>query len=141
LQHRDVLDAVYLRLLVYRLELADVGVLGDDEQLAELAVRNAVRLAIGIEHAARAGAVLRPLAAGRIIQAGVDHLAVARRGAGADRASRLGDDHVVALHRRLPRDGEPAHARADHHHLHDQSSSSASIRSPGAIVPAAITSA
>src|SRR5207244_3403515 len=99
IEHGHVLDAVLERLGVDRLELGNIGVLGDDEQLAELAMGNAVRGAIGVKQTARTRTVQGLLAAGRIVEPGVNDLAVARRRAGADAGSSLRHDHVVAAQR------------------------------------------
>ena len=118
IEHGHVLDAVLERLGVDRLELGNIGVLGDDEQLAELAMGNAVRGAIGVKQTARARTLQGLLAAGRIVEPGVNDLAVARRRAGADAGSSLRHDDVVAAQRRLARDRKPHHPSADHQNLH-----------------------
>src|SRR5712672_3260537 len=65
-----------------------------DDQLAAVAMRDAVVAAILIKRALAADAHPRHQAPRRIIDAGVDHLAVPRRGYGADTFRRLQDDHL-----------------------------------------------
>jgi hypothetical protein len=79
---------------------------------------DAVRSAEVVEQAAAARAVPRAQRAGRIIDAGVNDLAVARGHAVADAAGRLGDDHVMAAQRRRPGDGKSNYARANDEYLH-----------------------
>ena len=55
----------------------------------------------------------RHQASGRVIDAGVDHLAVARGGDGADAFGRFQHDDFAAGLRQPPRDRETDHARAD----------------------------
>ena len=65
--------------------------------------------------------------AGRIIHAGMDHLAVARGHAVADAAGRFRDDHLMAGKRRRARDREADHAGADDENLHSLSTSCPAI--------------
>ena len=77
-------------------------------------MRDAVIAAISIERALAADAHPRHQASGRIIDAGVDHLAVARRRDGADPFGRLQDDDLAAGLRQPARDRKTDHARTDH---------------------------
>ena len=76
-------------------------------------MRDAVIPAISIERMLAADAHPRHQAARRVIDAGVDHLAVARRGDGADPLGRLQHDHLAAGLRQPPRDGKTDHPRTD----------------------------
>ncbi len=86
---------------------------GRDDQLAAIAMRDAVIAAILIERRLAADAHPRHQAAGLVIDAGVDHLAVARRGHGADTLGRLQHDHLAAGLRQPPRDRKTDHPRTD----------------------------
>jgi hypothetical protein len=55
---------------------------------------------------------------GRIVQAGVDHFAVARGDAVSDAAGHFGDGDLMAGLRRGARDGQSDHAGTDHQNLH-----------------------
>jgi hypothetical protein len=112
------LDAVDLALFGDPLDLGGLFRVGRDDQLADLAVRHAVARAERVQLAPALHAVLRALRGGRIIHAGVDHLAVARGHAIADAAGRFRDDHLMAGKRSLTRDREPDHAGADNQDLH-----------------------
>src|SRR5258707_14858900 len=103
-----------------------------DDQLAAAAMRDAVVAAILIKRALAADAHPRHLAPRRIIDAGVDHLAVARRCYGADTFRRLQDDHLAACPRQAPRDGKADHPRTGNDALnlvHSQVGSGYSTRS------------
>ena len=84
-----------------------------DDQLAAIAVRNAVLPAVFIERALAADAHPRHQAAGLVIDAGVDHLAVARGRDGADAFGRLQHDHLAARLRQPPCDRKTDHPRTD----------------------------
>ena len=84
-----------------------------DDQLTAVAMRDAVIAAVLIQRALAADAHPRHQAPRRIIDAGVDHLAVARRGCGPDTFRRLQDDYLAACLRQPPRDGEADHPRTD----------------------------
>ena len=114
----DALDAVDLRLLEDAFEPRDLALVGGDDELAAFAVRHAVRGAKVVQHPPPARAVIGALRAGRIIEPGVDHLAVARGRAGADGVGGLRDDHLMPGQRRRARDGEADDAGADDEDLH-----------------------
>jgi hypothetical protein len=80
-----------------------------DDQLAAIAVRDAVLAAISVERALAADAHLRHQAAGPVIDAGMDYFAVARRGHRADAFGRLQHDHFAARLGEMPRDRKPDH--------------------------------
>ena len=74
---------------------------------------NAVVAAILVERALAAHAHLRHQAAGAVIDAGVDHLAVAGGGDGADALGGLEHDHFAARLGQPSCDREPDHPRSD----------------------------
>ncbi len=78
-----------------------------DDQLAEALVRHAMRRAIGIEAALALDAGQRLEAVLRIVDPGMDHLAVARGGLEADAVFALEHHDFDAGLRQRPRDGEP----------------------------------
>ncbi len=118
IEHREPLDAVRLALPLDRGELHLFGRVRRDDQLAALAVRHVVRGAIGVKHAPPARAVDRAQRAGRVVHAGVDHLAVARGNAAADAGCLLGDDDIMAGERGRARNREPDDAGTDDQNLH-----------------------
>jgi hypothetical protein len=101
-----------------RFDLDQLRRIGRHDQLAAIVVGDAVRSAEFVEHAPSARRMAGAQRAGRIINAAMDHLAVARGHAVADAASRLGDDHVVAAQRRRACDREPDHSGANNEDLH-----------------------
>ena len=111
-------DAVVKPLRQNRFDLAKLRGVSGHDQLAALLVGDAVRGAEFIEHAPSARRMAGTQRSGRIIEAAVDHLAVARGYPIADAAGRLGDDHVMAATRGRPRDGEPDHTCANDENLH-----------------------
>jgi hypothetical protein len=111
-------DAVGLGLLADRLDLGQFGRVGGHDELAAFAMGDAVRGAKFIQHPPAAHTMSRPLRAGRIIKAAMDHLAVARGDAIGNAAGRLGHRDVVAAQRRVARDGKPDDAGADDQNLH-----------------------
>src|SRR5205085_3361064 len=92
----EALDPVRHALFVDALDLRPLEVVRRDDELAAFSVRHAVALAIGVEPAPPGDAVPGPQGAGRVVHAGVDHLAVARRNAGADACRLLREDHRMA---------------------------------------------
>ena len=118
LDHLDPFDAVDRGLLDDRFEPNGFGIVGGHDELAALAVRHAMRGAEVVEHPPPAGTMIRPLGAGRVIEAGVDDLAVAGGHAGADAGGGLRDDHLVSGKRGRAPNRKPDHARSDHQNLH-----------------------
>src|SRR6516165_6609274 len=116
--HLQAFNTVGQSLREQRFDLGQLVLVGGDDQLAALVVRNSMRGAEVIEHASAAHAVLGARGVGRIIDAGVNDLAVARRHSVADSAGRLGDDHIVACERRRTGDRKSDNARADDQDLH-----------------------
>ena len=96
----EPLDAIGLALHLERLDPGKFFRIGGHNELAALIMGDTMRGAELVEHAPAAGRVASPQRAGRIIDAGMDHLAVARRDAVADTAGRFGDDHFMAAQRR-----------------------------------------
>src|SRR5258705_4692163 len=74
---------------------------------------NAVVATISVERALAAHAHLRHQAIGAVIDAGVDHLAVAGGGDGADALSGLEHDHFAARLGQPPCDRKPDHPRSN----------------------------
>ena len=95
-------------------ELLALGFVGGDDQLAAIEMRHAVRLAVGIEKPPTGHAGARHQAPLGIVDAGMDHFGIARRGLGADRLGGLDDDDLTAGKGEGPRYREPHDAGADH---------------------------
>ena len=76
---------------------------GGDDELAAPRMRHAALGAIGVQAVLAGDAGARFERAGRVVDPGVDHLAVARAGLGADHAGRLEEQHLAARHRQLAR--------------------------------------
>jgi hypothetical protein len=91
---------------------------GGDDQLAAIAVRNAVHPAVFIERPLAADAHPRHQAAGLVIDAGVNHLAVARGRDGADAFGSLQHDHLASGLCEPPCDRKTDHARTDNDALY-----------------------
>ncbi len=101
-----------------RLQLLGFLRRGRDDQLAAIAMRDAVVPAIGVERLLAADAHPRHQAAGLVIDAGVDHLAVARRGDRADALGRLQNNDLAARLCEPPGDGKTDHPGTDHDAIH-----------------------
>ena len=108
-----VVDAIGFGMRPDRLQLFGFLWRRRDDQLAAIAMRNAVVAAILVERVLAADAHLRHQAAGAVIDAGVDHLAVARGGHGADAFGGLQHDHFAARLRQPPCDRKADHPRSD----------------------------
>ena len=74
----DAFDAVDPGLRKYRVEPRDLALVGGNHELGAFAVWHAVGGAEVVQHPPAARAVISTLRSGRIIEAGMDHLAVAR---------------------------------------------------------------
>ena len=105
-----------------RRDLGKFGLIGRHDELAAFVVRDAMGGAELVEHAPAAHAVQRAQRIRRIVEAGVNHLAVARGDAVGDAARNLGDRDVVSAQRRRARNRKPDDAGADHKDLHRVSS-------------------
>ena len=127
--HLDAFDAVALRLRHDGFDLGQLGVVGRHDQLAAFAVADAVGGAELIEHAPAAHAEFGAQRVGRIVQAGVDHFAVARRYAVGDAAGDFGNGHVMAGERGGARDGKPDDTGADDKDFHQSRFHGTTMRS------------
>jgi hypothetical protein len=87
---------------------------GRDDQLAAIVVRHAAVAAEIVEAALAVDAGARDQAAGGVVDAGMDDLAVAGRGLGADALGGVEHQHLAPGQRQGAGDGEPDHAGADH---------------------------
>ena len=76
-------------------------------------MRNALFAAVSIQRLFAADAHPRHQAARPVVDAGVDHLAVARGGDGADPLGRFQHDHLAAALSQPPRHGKTDHSRTD----------------------------
>ena len=92
----EALDAIVLALAVQLFKTCPFGLVGGDDELAAAGVRDPVRLAMGVEAPPALDAEPRLEAAGGVVDAGMDDLAVARRGLFPDAALRLHDQHRAA---------------------------------------------
>ena len=94
-------------------ELPALCLAAGDDQLAAAPVRDAALGAIGVEHLAAGDAEPGLERARRVIDAGMDHLAVARADARAERALGFEQQHFAALRGEFARHGEADDAGAD----------------------------
>ena len=90
-----------------------LGLVRGDDQLAAAPVLDAARLGVAVEELLALDAGPRLQAARRVVDAGVDHLAVARAGLGADRVGALEDDDLAPGRGQPLRDREPDDAGPD----------------------------
>src|SRR6185503_2562710 len=111
--HADIAGAVDDGLAVDGFELGDLGGVGRDQDLAAAAMRDRALGAARVEQVAAGDAQPRLEAARRVVQAGVDDAAVARRRLLPDLAIALEDRDRVAAPRERGRAREPDHAGAD----------------------------
>ncbi len=109
----EIADAVGHRAGADAVEQGELAFLASDDQLAEPLVRHAALGAIGVEHLAPGDAGARLETALRIIDAGMDDLAVARRSLEADAVFALQHHDLDAGARQRPRHREPDHPGAD----------------------------
>ncbi len=113
-QPLQVVDAVLVRGRCDCVELGDLAGLRCDEQLAATTVRDAVLGAKTIEQGLAGDAELGAQAARRVVEPGVDDLRVARARFRADAAVALEYQHLLALLRQSPGDGEADDSRSHH---------------------------
>ena len=85
---------------------------GDDE-LAAVVVIDAARLAVGVQRAVAGDAEARLEAARGVVEAGMNHAAVARRGDGARMGLGFEQQDFAPGQRQCARDGEAHDARTD----------------------------
>jgi hypothetical protein len=107
-------DAIGMRLAADPLQLLELRVLGGDDQLAAAAVRHAALGAVGVQALAPRDAGARLERALRVIDAGMDHLGVARAGMRADRVLGFDDHDLAPGERERARHREAHQPRADH---------------------------
>lgn len=112
-QHLHVGDAVGLGMCLDGGELGHLLRPRRDDQLAAIAMRDAAAAAVVVELVLAGDAELRHQAAGGIIDAGMDHLTVARGGDGADGVGSFQHDDFAARFRQSAGDGEANDAGAD----------------------------
>jgi hypothetical protein len=110
---RDVGDAVGVRAGENRLERRQLRRIRRHDQLAAAPVRHAALGAVGVQALAPRDAGARLERARRIVDAGVDHLGVARAGVRADGVLGLEDHHLAAGERQRARHREAHHPGAD----------------------------
>src|SRR6202008_1561398 len=91
--------------------------IGDDE-LAAILVIDAAIAAVGIQRAIAGHAETRLEAARRVVETGVDHAAVPRRGDRARVGFRLEQQYLASGERERARDGEADGTRSDHDAFH-----------------------
>ena len=112
-EQREVFDAIGFGAGFDRQNLRALRLVGGDENLAAAPERHAMIFAEAIEHLPSLDAGPRLQRSRRIIEAGMDDLAVARGYAAADAALRLDDDDLASGHGERAADGEPDHTGAD----------------------------
>src|SRR4030095_3589503 len=91
----EIVDPVGARRRVDLLDPGDLLLAGRDDQLADLGVRHAALTAIGVEPFAPLDAARRLEAPLWIVEAAMDHLAVARGGLETDRVGAFEDDDLM----------------------------------------------
>ena len=112
-QRHEIVDAVGDRGLVKPFELAELVRGGGHQQFRAPLVRHAAPLAEPVELVLALDAQLRAQTAGRIVDAGVDHLGVARGRLRADQLVLLEHHDLLARHRQRTADRQADHAGAD----------------------------
>ena len=98
-QKAEILDAIRPRPCFDRSELARLGPVSGDDELPAVFMRHAVIGTELIKRTLSGDAEARHQAVLRIVDAGVNDLAVARGNAGADRLRCFENDHLAALDR------------------------------------------
>lgn len=113
----QVIHAVAPALLQQTLQAFDLGRIGGDDQFAEALVFHAVTVAIGIQPLLALDAQLRLEAPIRVVEAGVNHLGVARADPDANPRARLHHQHLMTGLGQGTRHCQADHAGPDHHTL------------------------
>jgi hypothetical protein len=113
-QPDEIVDSISLRLGFEGCKLCDLAVVGCDDKLAAAPMRHAVVAAEGVQHRLALDAEPRLEETGRVVDASVDDLAVARTRPRADRVFSLDDDHLAPCARKRPRDRQAHNPGADH---------------------------
>ncbi len=117
-RHPDhVADAVGMRLLPDRLELSELRFVRRHDELARALVRHAMAHAVLVEQALAFHAAERLERAFRVVDAGVDHLRIARAGVRAEGLLGLEDHHLSPRGRQGARHREADDPRAQHHRV------------------------
>ncbi len=110
----QVVHAVGQRAPLDHLQLRRFSVVVRHDQLAAAPVMHAVRRAVVVQQRLAAHAQQCAQRAGRVVDAGVDDLAVACAGHGAEGVFGLEHDHLAAGLRERARAGQADHAGTDH---------------------------
>ncbi len=105
---------VRLGLPTDRVQLRELVLGGGHEQLAAAPVGDAALVAVAVERVLARDAEARLERAGRVVDAGVDDLGVARAGLGADRVGGLQDHYLPAGEREGARHGQADDTGADY---------------------------
>jgi hypothetical protein len=113
-ERAQVIDAVGGRGCSNVVEPFALGFIGGDDQLAATPVRDAALRTVVKEQGAAGDAEASLERARRVVDAGVDHLAVAGTDAGAEGVFGFEDQHLAALRGQRTGDGEADHTGADH---------------------------
>ena len=113
-QRLQIADPVGLGLGAEFFQRGPLPVLGGDDELAAAPVRDAVLFAIAIERELARNAQLRLQRPRRVIDAGMDDLAVARARMRANRVLRFQHHDLAALERQAAGNCQPDHAGADY---------------------------
>ena len=98
-----------------RAQRALLRLFGGHHQLAATAVRDTMGLAVVVEQLTPAHAQSGLQRPGRVVKAGVDDLAIARAGTGADGRRGFEHDHLASGQRQRTRHGQADDAGTDHH--------------------------
>ena len=109
-QPDEIIDPVGRRLVLDLGQGPVLRLIGRDDQLAAAFERHALPGGVVVEHRLAGNAGPRLQGACRIVDAGMDDLAVSRTGARADHIGGFDDDRLDARHRERTRNGEPDHA-------------------------------
>ena len=100
---------------LYTSQPGDLSRIGGDQQLAAAPMRNAVRFTVAVELLSPRHAEPRFQRAGGVVDAGMNHLAVARASARADGAGAFQNHCFQAPLTKRTTDGQADHSGADHH--------------------------
>src|SRR5262249_12406271 len=113
----EIVDTVCVGPLPDPLDRGQIFVPTGHQELADLLMGYAVLSAVLVERAPALETEHRLQAAPGIIEPGVDHLAVARGGLGADPSLLLEDEPLASVERERTGDREAHHARPHNHAL------------------------
>src|ERR1700679_74462 len=113
----EIEDSIRFRPGLKRREARDLALVGRNDELAAAPMRHAIFAAEAIQHLLSLGAQTRFGQAGRIINAGVNDLAVSRTYARADGVFRLDNDDLPPRARERSGDRQPNNPGADNETL------------------------